>query len=154
MPSHAEIKRMPYSPQQMFNLVVDVERYPEFLPWCRAARVTERKPDYFVGELVISFSHLTERYASKVYPIAPAGEHEGIITVTAISGPFKQLSNHWRFVPAEGGGTEIHFSVDFEFRSKLLNSLIGSLFARACEKMGSAFMARADALYGSNARPN
>lgn len=149
MPAHSEIRHSPYSPRELFDLVADVERYPEFLPWCRAARVTERKPDYFIGELIISFSHLTERYTSKVTPRAPQDGREGSIEVELVNGPFKHLFNHWRFVPMADGGTEIHFAVDFEFKSKLLNSLIGGLFARASEKMGAAFLTRADALYGT-----
>lgn len=152
MPAYSEVRHAPYTPKQIFDLVADIERYPEFLPWCRAARVTERKPEYFVGELIISFSHLTERYASKVIPTAPQGDGEGSIEVALVNGPFKHLFNHWRFEPAANGGTDIHFAVDFEFKSKLLNSLIGGLFTRATEKMGAAFLARADALYGPNDR--
>lgn len=151
MPAHSEIRQSPYAPRQLFDLVVDIERYPEFLPWCRAARITSRAADHFIGELIISFSHLTERYASKVTPKAPEDGHEGSIEVEMVHGPFHHLYNHWRFVPKDNGGTEIHFAVDFQFKSKLLDALIGGLFARACEKMGSAFMARADALYAPKA---
>lgn len=150
MPAHSEVRQSPYTPQQLFDLVVDIEKYPEFLPWCRAARITERKPDYFVGELIISFSHLTERYASKVVPTPPAPNQEGRIEVSMVNGPFHHLDNHWRFVPTTTG-TEIHFAVEFQFKSKILDKLIGGLFTRACEKMGAAFMTRADALYGATA---
>jgi coenzyme Q-binding protein COQ10 len=145
VPKHSEERFTPYSPQQLYALVTEIERYPEFLPWCRAARVTERTQDYFLGELVISFKHITERYVSKVsgQPNAP----EPTIDVTLVSGPFDYLTNHWRFVPIDGG-TMIHFSVDFRFRSRILETLIGGLFARAAEKMTRAFMDRAEALYG------
>ena len=148
MPTHSEVRHSPYSPHQLFTLVADIEHYPEFLPWCRAARITKRAEDHFVGELIISFSHLTERYASKVTPIAPTETTEGSIEVELVSGPFHHLFNHWRFVPAANGGTDIHFAVDFQFKSRLLDTLIGGLFTRAVEKMGAAFITRADALYG------
>ncbi len=151
MPAHSEIRHSPYAPQQLFALVADIERYPEFLPWCRAARVTQRFDDHFIGELIISFSHLTERYASKVTPIAPSESQEGRIEVELVNGPFHHLNNHWRFVLREDGGTDIHFAVDFQFKSKWLEKLIGGLFTRACEKMGAAFITRADALYGVKA---
>lgn len=147
MPSHSEVHASPYSPAQLYALVMDVERYPEFLPWCRAARIIERTPDYFLGELVISFAHLTESYVSKVQG-TPPGTGEGKIEATLVRGPFEYLSNHWRFVPLPNGGTEVHFGVDFAFRSKLLERMIGGIFTRAVEKMGAAFSARADALYG------
>lgn len=150
MPTHSEVRHSPYTPRQLHDLVVDIEHYPEFLPWCRAARVTRRLDNHFVGELIISFSHMTERYASKVTPKPPVGDSEGSIEVELVSGPFHHLFNHWRFVPAANGGTDIHFAVDFQFKSKILDTLIGGLFTRAVEKMGAAFIARADVLYGSH----
>lgn len=177
MPTHSEIRQSPYTPKQLFDLVADIEHYPEFLPWCRAARINERHPEYFIGELIISFSHLTERYTSKVMLVHPTstsssglyrgsmtgvdprykpeddakreGNGEGTIEVALVNGPFNHLYNHWRFVPKADGGTEIHFAVEFQFKSKLLDTLIGGLFGRAVEKMGAAFMARADILYGN-----
>lgn len=146
MPSYTETRILPYAPEQLFGLVIDIERYPEFLPWCRGARVIERGAQGFIGEMIISFSHLTERYTSKVVPQPPAGGHEGRIDVTLVSGPFHHLENHWRFVP-HANGTELHFAVDFAFKSRLLEKLIGGVFTRASEKMVAAFTARADALY-------
>lgn len=148
MHHYTETRVLPYSPHQMFDLVLDIEQYPKFLPWCRAARVVSREETSFLGELVISFSHLTERYTSRITPTAPTDTGEGVITVTLVSGPFKHLTNYWRFVP-HADGTELHFTVDFEFKSKLLNSLIGGLFARASEKMVAAFLKRAETLYGT-----
>lgn len=144
MHSHSEIRHSRFTPAQLYALVIDIERYPEFLPWCRAARIVERHTDYFLGELIISFSHLTERYTSKVVGDPKAN----IIEVELIRGPFTTLSNHWKFVPSAQGGTDIHFAVEFEFRSKLLNTLIGGVFGRAVDKMGDAFIARANQLYG------
>lgn len=147
MPHYAETRMLPYSPRQMFDLVVDIEHYPSFLPWCRAARILSRDDKGFLGELVISFSHITERYTSRVIPQPPI-DGEGAIVVELVSGPFKHLTNHWRFVP-HADGTELHFAVDFEFKSRLLNSLIGGMFTRASEKMVAAFLQRAQILYRS-----
>lgn len=148
MHTYSETKRLPYSPEQLFGLVVDIEKYPEFLPWCRAARVVSREADgSFLGELIISFSHLTERYTSRVVPIAPSDAKEGRIDVALVTGPFTHLNNHWRFVP-HGDGCEIHLDLDFEFKSKLLDKMLGGFFGRACDKMVSAFTVRAEALYG------
>lgn len=147
MHRYTETRILPYSPQQLFALVLDIERYPEFLPWCRAARVLSREADSFLGELIISFSHLTERYTSRVTPIAPAGSQEGRIEVALVSGPFHHLNNHWRFVP-HGDGCEIHLDLDFQFKSKLLDRMLGPMFGRACDKMVGAFTTRAEALYG------
>lgn len=141
MPTYRDTHNVPYAPAQIFALVADVERYPEFLPWCRAARILERQADYFIAELVICFKHITEQYTSKV-TLFP---HERI-EVTMLKGPFHHLTNRWEFF-AEDGGTRIEFSLDFAFKSKLLDKLIGGLFTRASEKMSEAFMARADALY-------
>jgi len=148
MPAHSETRFSPYSPAQIYDLVIAVERYPEFIPWCRAARITERSEKHFLAELVISFRHLTERYTSRV--IGSSGGEAPEIHVELVSGPFEYLTNHWRFEPS-GAGTNIQFHVDFRFRSRLLEKLIGGLFARATEKMTQAFLDRADALYGPKA---
>lgn len=145
MHAHSEIRHSTHEPGELFSLVVDIERYPEFIPWCRAARVLERHEGYFLGELIVAFSGFTERYTSKVTP-KPA---ERRIEVELVKGPFTTLSNHWRFEPAPQGGTNIHFAVEFEFKSKLLNSMMGGVFGRAVDKMGDAFVKRADQLYGA-----
>ena len=150
MHAYKETRFLPYSPEQLYALVLDIEQYPKFLPWCRAARILSYEGNSFLGELVISFSHLTERYTSRVTPTPPTATQEGAINVDLVTGPFNYLKNHWRFVPAVGG-TEIHLDLDFQFKSKLLDKLIGGLFGRACEKMVAAFTARADALYGAKA---
>ncbi len=148
MHSYTETRVLPYSPEQVFALVVDIEKYPEFLPGCRAVRIIERGADSFVGEVMVSFSHLTERYSSRVTPVAPTANREGRIEVALVEGPFKTLDNHWRFVP-HGDGCEIHLALEFEFKSKLLDKMIGGMFERACSKMVAAFTARAEALYGA-----
>lgn len=148
MHRHSEIRHSPYAPQQLYALVIAIERYPEFLPWCRAARIVAREEAGFLGELIISFSHFTERYTSRVTGTPDAGNGEARIEVELVSGPFTQLGNHWRFVPVPTGGTDIHFAVEFQFKSRILDKLMGGFFARAVDKMGDAFSRRADALYG------
>jgi coenzyme Q-binding protein COQ10 len=149
MPAHSETQFLPYTPRQMFDLVADVARYPEFLPWCRAARVLERKDREFLGELVIAFAHFTESYTSRVILMPPADENAVCgIEVVMVKGPFEHLTNSWKFSPHEGG-CRIDFTLDFKFRSFLLESLMGGLFTRATAKMVDAFRSRAEALYGA-----
>lgn len=150
MPQHRDIQFSPYTPRQLFALVADVPRYPEFLPWCRAARILKREGETaFTAELVIAYKHLSERYTSYVqlHP-APAAEDEHTITVKMLEGPFHHLDNRWRFVPEAQGGTRIEFELDFAFRSKWLDSLLGNFFATVTGRMAEAFKKRADALYG------
>lgn len=143
MHAHSEIRHSTHEPGELFSLVVDIERYPEFLPWCRAARIIERHEDHFIGELIIAFSGFTESYTSKVTPLP----QQSRIEVELVKGPFTTLSNHWKFEPAKQGGTNIHFAVEFEFKSKLLDNLMGGFFGRAVDKMGDAFIKRADKLF-------
>jgi coenzyme Q-binding protein COQ10 len=148
MPAHTEQQFLPYNTQQLFDMVADIERYPEFLPWCRAARITERSGNGFLGELIISFAPFTERYTSRVELARPVGPGEaGAIDVTMVKGPFEHLVNRWRFTPAEGG-TQVDFFIDFKFRSGMLEKMIGSFFGKAVSKMVTAFKERAAALYG------
>jgi coenzyme Q-binding protein COQ10 len=147
MPTHAEQRHLPYTPQQMFNLVADVERYPEFLPWCVASRIRRREGAVFFADLVIGFKMVRERFTSKVTLSAPDR-----VDVVYTEGPFHYLNNHWVFKPAGDGGTDIDFFVDFEFRSKLLQKLIGALFNEAVRMMVAAFEKRARQLYGADGR--
>ena len=113
MPTHAEQRHLPYSQKQLFELVAAVERYPEFLPWCTAARITKRSGNVFHADLVVRFKVFQERFVSKVtlHPHA-------LIDVEYINGPFRYLNNHWRFIETDDGGCTIDFYVDFEFRSQ------------------------------------
>lgn len=142
MPAHKDSQHLAYMPQQMFDMVADVARYPEFIPWVKAARIMKREGNEFLAELVISYSGLSESYTSRVIAIP----HESI-EVEMVKGPFEYLTNSWRFTP-EGSGTRIDFSVDFKFKSRLLEGLMGGFFTRATAKMVDAFRARAAALYG------
>ncbi len=151
MPTHNDSQTSPYSSEQLYKLVADVEHYPEFLPWCRAARILERNQQGMMAELVISFNHLTERYTSRVELTPPENGGMGAIDVTMTKGPFEHLVNRWRFMPLPSGGTQIDFYLDFKFRSRLLEKLIGTVFSKAAEKMVGAFKQRADELYGKQA---
>jgi coenzyme Q-binding protein COQ10 len=143
MPTHAETRVLPYTPEQMFALVADVERYPEFLPWCLAARIRRRDGDTVWADLMIGFKMIRERFTSRIELEAP-----GRIDVAYIEGPFQYLNNHWGFLPLPDGGCRIEFFVDFEFRSKVLQKIIGVLFNEAVRRMVAAFEGRAVQLYG------
>ncbi|MGY6549283.1 MAG: type II toxin-antitoxin system RatA family toxin [Roseinatronobacter sp.] len=148
MPSHTEHRHMPYSAEQIYDLVADVGRYPEFLPWTAAARIRARKPieggEEVLADLVISFKVFRERFGSRVqlYPGARR------IDTTYLDGPFKYMVSNWQMQPAEDGGCIVDFSVDFEFRNPVLQGLIGVVFDQAMRRVVGAFEARAKALYG------
>jgi coenzyme Q-binding protein COQ10 len=146
MPTHGEKRRLPYAPDRLYALVADVERYPEFLPWCVAARIRKREEPVFYADLVIGFKMFRERFTSKV----TLGKLR--LDVVYTEGPFKYLNNHWIFEPTADGGTMIDFYVDFEFRSKVLQTLIGALFNEAVGVMVGAFEKRARQLYGLDGR--
>jgi len=144
MPKFTEKKTLPYSPAQVFDLVVDVARYPEFLPWCKGARLYNVKESQFDADVMIGFKLFRERFTSRV-TYTPGVS----VDVDYIRGPMKTLYNHWRFRNAPDGGCLIDFEVDFEFKSRVLEELIGSHFEKTCHKMMAAFEARAAELYGS-----
>ena len=144
MPRHAETRHLPYHPEQLFDLVADVGRYPEFLPWCTAARVRSRTETLLVADLVIGFKGISERFTSRVQLDRPGMR----IDVDYEKGPFKHLDNHWKFHPEEQGCL-VDFHVDFEFRSLILEKLIGVVFTEAVHRMVSAFESRATVLYSS-----
>jgi len=150
MPVHKEKRVLPYTSDQLYQLVVDIERYPEFLPWCLGARIKTHQENLIVADLIIGFKMFRERFTSRVVPNAA----EQRIDVTYAEGPFKYLENHWVFVD-HPRGCEIDFYVDFEFRSKLLQRVIEGLFHEAVRRMVAAFETRARDLYGvSNAAPS
>jgi coenzyme Q-binding protein COQ10 len=142
MPTHAEQRVLPYTPEQLFALVADVERYPEFLPWCVGARIRERTPEMITADLIIGFKMFRERFTSRVRLDPPKR-----IDVAYTDGPFRYLDNHWIFerVP---GGCRIEFFVDFEFKSRILQKVIEVLFSEAVRRMVAAFEGRAEQLYG------
>ncbi len=148
MPTHNETKPVPYSAAQMYALVADVERYPQFLPWNAAARIRSRSPipggEVMEADLVISFKVFRERFGSRVtlYP----GEKR--IDTEYLDGPFRHMKSNWSFRDLPTGGSEITFFVDFEFRNALLQGIIGIVFNDAMQRVVRAFERRAKDLYG------
>ena len=143
MPHHAETRRLPYAPELLYGLVADIERYPEFLPWCVGARIRERRGNEILGDLLIGYKMVRERFTSRVVLSRPDR-----IDVSYSEGPFKYLNNHWLFLPQSDGKCLIDFYVDFEFRSKMLQKIMEMFFNEAVRRMLSAFEARAHQLYG------
>ena len=148
MPHHNETRKLPYSAQQMYDLVADVARYPEFLPWNSAARIRSRKPcdggEVMEADLVISFKLFRERFGSRV-TLLPA---QGRILTEYIDGPFRHLKSVWTFADTPAG-CEVTFDVDFEFRNAVLAAVIGIVFNEAMSRVVRAFEARARVLYGA-----
>lgn len=152
MTTHAERRHLPYRQDQLFDLVADIERYPEFLPWCTGARIRERTDNVITADLLIGFRMVRERFTSRVALIRPDR-----IDVAYSEGPFRYLDNHWKFEPQPDGSCVIDFYVDFEFRSRLLQRMIGVLFNEAVRRMVGAFEGRARQLYGApepHGKPN
>ena len=145
MPRHSESRHVPYSAEQMFELVADVGRYGEFLPWVVATRIRSNSETEMVADLVVGFKSLRETFTSKVIK-----ERPGRISVDYLDGPLKYLHNEWGFEADPNGGCRIEFLVDFAFRNKMFESLAGQVFDRALRKMTDSFEARADELYGSS----
>ena len=142
MPTHAERQILPYTQEQLFDLVADVGSYPQFLPWCASARVRTRTATYLVADLTIKFGPFRESFASKVALHRPER-----VVVTYENGPFRYLNNQWAFAP-HVSGTEVAFFVDFEFRSRILQAAIGVVFNEAVRRMVNAFRKRAHDVYG------
>jgi coenzyme Q-binding protein COQ10 len=131
----------------MFDLVADVRRYPEFLPWVAAVRVRRENPEEMLADMSVGFRALRETFTSRVTLDRP-----NRIGVDYVSGPLRRLHNDWRFHPHEGGGTCLEFCVDFEFRSALFERVAGAVFHEAFKRMVASFEARALKLYGSRSR--
>jgi coenzyme Q-binding protein COQ10 len=148
MPKHAESRHMPYTAQQMYDLVADVASYPDFLPWCSAARIRRRYADgaaeVMEADLVISFQVFRERFGSRVRLVPDSGR----IETEYLDGPFRYLRSNWVFVP-DGDGCQVDFDVDFEFRNVILQKVIGLVFQQAMQRIVRAFEDRARALYGT-----
>lgn len=147
MPTHSETRVLPYTPRQMYDLVADVKRYPEFLPWCAATRVRMSEPEgdtqVMLADMVISFKVFREKFVTRVR-LDPDRMR---IDSEYIDGPFRHMHSTWQFREAEGG-CEVDFHVDFEFRSAILQSVIGVVFNDAMQRIVRAFERRAAELYG------
>ena len=149
MPTHAETRILPHTPDQMYDLVADIERYPEFLPWCVGLRVRKRWDNKIRAEMKVGFNVLRETFSSEV-TLTPRER----IDVVYFEGPFRYLNNHWIFRPHGDGACAIDFFIDFEFRSVMLQRLAGVVFNEAVKRMVSSFERRADVLYGSADKVN
>jgi coenzyme Q-binding protein COQ10 len=142
MPTHAETKLVAYRADQLFDLVADVGKYPQFLPWCVGARVQTRTETESVADLTIGFGPFREKFTSRVELDRP---HQ--VRVRYENGPFRYLKNQWTFTP-DPKGCRVDFFVDFEFRSRLLQAAIGVVFNEAVRLMVNAFLKRARDVYG------
>lgn len=148
MPGIHEIRRLPYSAAQMFDMVADVARYGEFLPWVVATRVRSDSEHEMVADMLVGFNALREKFTSRVEKDRP-----GRIKVHYVDGPMRDLDNVWQFrdvVDDHGAGCEVEFHVTFTFRNALFEKLAGQYFDRAFRKMVGAFEERAAVLYGNS----
>jgi coenzyme Q-binding protein COQ10 len=145
MPGIRESRFVRFTARQMFDLVADVGSYPQFLPWVIATRIRSDDEREMIADMLVGFDKFREKFTSLVHKRAP---YE--IGVEYVEGPMRSLENSWRFTPTESGGCRIDFSVQFVFRSSVFEKLAGQHFDRAFRKMVSAFLDRAEALYGSS----
>ncbi|AGB71117.1 MULTISPECIES: type II toxin-antitoxin system RatA family toxin [Rhizobium] len=147
MPQFETHRPVPHSPDQMFDLVADVERYPEFLPLCEALTIRSRKErdgkSLLVADMTVGYKAIRETFTTQVL----LNKAERAIDVKYIDGPFKYLDNRWRFTPSENGGCSIDFFIDYEFKSRILGALMGSMFDRAFRMFTDAFETRANKIY-------
>ena len=149
MPTHSETRPMPYSAQQMYDLVADVANYPKFLPWCAAARIRSRVPqgasELMEADLEISFKVFRERFGSRV--VLHPDEHK--LDTEYLDGPFRHMKSNWAFKDRADGGCDVSFFVDFEFKNAVLQGVIGMVFNDAMQRIVRAFERRAAELYGA-----
>jgi coenzyme Q-binding protein COQ10 len=149
MPKADESRVVNFTPHQMYDLVADVRRYPEFIPWCAALRVRSEELDAagrgaLVADMVARFKGFEEQFRTRV-TLDPAAR---VIDVDYLDGPFAHLKNVWRFEPMGERSARVHFHIDFEFRSRVLKLLASTMFERALTKLSDAFVTRAETLYG------
>ncbi|HEX7822813.1 MAG TPA: type II toxin-antitoxin system RatA family toxin [Sphingobium sp.] len=142
MPRHEETRHLPYSPEQMYDLVTDVTAYPKFLPWVNAMRLRSDSPTETVADMIVGFKGLRETFTSRVRKLRPESVH-----VDYVDGPLKHLSNDWHFRSDGAGGVLVDFTVDFAFKNRMFEMLAGQMFDKALRKMIGAFEMRATALY-------
>ncbi|KAB7739350.1 type II toxin-antitoxin system RatA family toxin [Parvibaculum sedimenti] len=153
MPTTNQTQDVPYGADEMFALVAEIERYPEFLPWCAGARIRKREragdKEIVTADLIVAYKVFREQFTSRV-TLDPKARK---VDVEYVQGPFKNLVNKWEFEPLPDGGSCIHFFIDFEFRSATLQALISGFFTKAFTRMMQAFIDRADVLHGKPALP-
>ncbi|NKN37748.1 type II toxin-antitoxin system RatA family toxin [Agrobacterium sp. a22-2] len=150
MPQFETRRPVKHSPERMYDLVADIERYPQFLPLCEALVVRSRKERdgkvLMVADMTVGYKAIRETFTTQVLLNAA----ERAIDVKYIDGPFRYLENRWRFEPAGEGGCSVHFFIDYEFKNRLLGALMGSMFDRAFRMFSEAFEARADKIYSES----
>lgn len=151
MPRFQSRRLVPFSPQEMYRVVADIERYPEFLPLCESLVIRGREKsgphDVLIATMGVGYKSVRESFTSRV-TLKPG---EPAILVEYLDGPFHHLENRWRFVPVSNG-SEIDFFIDYEFRSRMLAVLMGSLFDSAFRRFSEAFDTRARAIYAGSDR--
>jgi coenzyme Q-binding protein COQ10 len=145
MPRHTETRMLPYTPEQLFDLVSDVGRYQEFLPWVAATRIRSNSDTEMLADLVVGFGALKETFTSRARKARPDS-----IDIDYVEGPLKYLHNSWKF-RAVPGGSEVDVCVYFAFRNRIFEAIAGQMFDRALRRMIGAFEERAASLYGAGA---
>ena len=144
MPTHSETRILPYSAEQMFNLVMEIDKYPEFLPWCIGARINSKSKNDLEADVLIGYKMFREKFSSRVHFTTPKE-----IEVEYLKGPMRHLHNKWQFKDLKEGQCQIDFYVDFTLKSKLLESFVDQFFQKALMKMINAFEGRAVKVYGA-----
>ncbi|NUS70929.1 MAG: type II toxin-antitoxin system RatA family toxin [Ensifer adhaerens] len=138
-----------HTADQMFDLVADVEQYPQFLPLCEALTVRSRKERdgkvLLLADMTVGYKAIRETFTTQVL----LNKAERTIDVKYIDGPFKYLDNRWRFEPSGEGQSVVHFDIDYEFKSRILGALMGTMFDRAFRMFSDAFEKRADSIYSA-----
>ncbi|QRM55439.1 type II toxin-antitoxin system RatA family toxin [Sinorhizobium sp. BG8] len=151
MPHFETNHSVPHTSEQMFDLVADVERYPEFLPLCEALTIRSRKERngkvLLIADMTVGYKAIRETFTTQVL----LSKEERVIDVKYIDGPFKYLDNRWRFEERGDGTSIVHFYIDYEFKSRILGALMGSMFDRAFRMFTDAFEKRADQVYKPSA---
>ena len=149
MPSFTTRRSVRHSADDMFELVADVDKYPQFVPLCQSLRVRKRTPaevgiEIVVAEMTVAYKLIRETFTSKVTLDRPRLQ----ILVQYLDGPFRKMENRWRFVSTGDGRCDVEFAIDYEFKSRTLGLLMGAMFETAFRRFAAAFEARADQVYG------
>ena len=147
MPKYETTRRVRHSHEQMFALVADIERYPEFVPMCEALSIRARKErdgvTMLIADMTVGYKALRETFTTNVV-LKPAAN---VIDVSYVDGPFRYLDNRWRFEPTGPASCKVHFFIDYEFKSRILGAMMGAMFDRAFRMFAEAFEKRADEIY-------
>jgi coenzyme Q-binding protein COQ10 len=149
MPSFTTTRHVRHSAQNMFDLVADIEKYPKFVPLCSALKVRKRDPgengtEVVVADMTVAYKLIRETFTSRV----TLDRANLKILVSYLNGPFRRMENHWTFLPAGENACDVRFSIDYEFRSRMLGMVMGAMFDAAFRRFSAAFEARADDVYG------